>query len=104
MNYNEFLKLIPEAFLVLSLIVVFVADFCLAKTKEKGSTLQLLTIGLLALTAVATLALAQPETAFGGLYVTSAAVNVMKVILTVGTIIVCIMARPWLESVNSQSS
>ena len=104
MNYNEFLKLIPEAFLVLSLIVVFVADFCLAKTKEKGSTLQLLTIGLLALTAVATLALAQPETAFGGLYVTSAAVNVMKVILTVGTIIVCIMARPWLESVNAQSS
>ena len=103
MNYNEFLKLIPEAFLVLSLIVVFVADFCLAKTKEKGSTLQLLTIGLLALTAVATLALAQPETAFGGLYVTSAAVNVMKVILTVGTIIVCIMARPWLESVNAQS-
>ena len=104
MNYNEFLKLIPEAFLVLSLIVVFVADFCLAKTKEKGSTLQLLTIGLLTLTAVAMLALAQPETAFGGLYVTSAAVNVMKVILTVGTIIVCIMARPWLESVNSQSS
>ena len=103
MNYNEFLKLIPEAFLVLSLIVVFVADFCLAKTKEKGSTLQLLTIGLRALTAVATLALAQPETAFGGLYVTSAAVNVMKVILTVGTIIVCIMARPWLESVNAQS-
>lgn len=29
MNYSEFLKMIPEAFLVLALIVVFLGDFCL---------------------------------------------------------------------------
>ena len=97
MNYSEFLKLIPEAFLALSLIIVFVADFCLAKTQVKGYTLQFLTIGLLAVTAAATLVWGCPQSAFGGLYVTSDAVSVMKVILTVGTIIVCIMAQPWIE-------
>ena len=97
MNYSEFLKLIPEAFLVLSLIIVFVADFCLAKTKVKGHTLQFLTVGMLAVTAAATLALAGPVSAFGGLYVASPAVNVMKVILAAGTIIVAIMAQPWIE-------
>jgi NADH-quinone oxidoreductase subunit N len=89
--------MIPEAFLVLALIVAFVADFCLAKTKVKGYTMQCLTIGMLVITAAATLVYAEPESAFGGLYVTSAAVNVMKVILTAGTVIVCIMAQPWIQ-------
>ncbi|MBR5747847.1 MAG: NADH-quinone oxidoreductase subunit N [Prevotella sp.] len=97
MNYSEFLKMIPEAFLVLALLIVFVADFCLAKTKVKGYTMQFLTIGMLVVTAAATLLLAQPESAFGGLYVTSEAVNVMKVILAAGTVIVCIMAQPWIQ-------
>ena len=89
--------MIPEAFLVLSLLIVFVADFCLAKTKVKGNTMQFLTVGMLVVTAAATLLLAKPESAFGGLYVTSAAVNVMKVILAAGTVIVCIMAQPWIQ-------
>jgi NADH-quinone oxidoreductase subunit N len=97
MNYSEFLKMIPEAFLVLALIIVFIADFCLAKTKMKGYTMQFLTVGMLVVTAAATLLWAQPESAFGGLYVTSAAVNVMKVILAAGTVIVCIMAQPWIQ-------
>ena len=89
--------MIPEAFLVLSLLIVFVADFCLAKTNVKGNTMQFLTVGMLVVTAAATLLLAKPESAFGGLYVTSAAVNVMKVILAAGTVIVCIMAQPWIQ-------
>ena len=97
MNYSEFLKMIPEAFLVLALLVAFVADFCLAKTKVKGYTMQFLTVGMLVITAAATLIYAEPEYAFGGLYVTSEAVNVMKVILAAGTVIVCIMAQPWIQ-------
>jgi NADH-quinone oxidoreductase subunit N len=97
MNYSEFLKMIPEAFLVLSLLIVFVADFCLTKTKVKGYTMQFLTVGMLVVTAAATLLHTQPESAFGGLYVTSTAVNVMKVILAAGTVIVCIMAQPWIQ-------
>ena len=71
MNYSEFLKMIPEAFLVLALLIVFVADFCLAKTKVKGYTMQFLTVGMLVITAAATLIYAEPEYAFGGLYVTA---------------------------------
>jgi NADH-quinone oxidoreductase subunit N len=40
--------------------------------------------------------LAEPAAAFGGLYESSAAANVMKLILTAGTLIVVIMAQPWL--------
>jgi len=96
MNYSEFLKMMPEAFLVLSLIIVFFGDFFLTKVKVKGHLLQYLTVGMLAVTAVATLVCSDPVTAFGGLYVSSQAVNVMKVILAFGTIIVCIMAQPWI--------
>ena len=98
MNYGQFLNMIPEAILVLALIIVFVADFCIAKKKVKGYLLQTLTVVLLAVTTAVTLVWAEPTTAFQGLYVTTEAVNVMKVILTLGTLIVCIMAQPWIES------
>ena len=35
MNYNQFLNMMPEAFLVLWLLVVFFADFCLLKDAMK---------------------------------------------------------------------
>ena len=97
MNYSEFLKMIPEAFLVLALIVVFVGDFCLYKSENKNSVLSKLT-WLLLLCQIPVCLLAKPEEAFGSLYVTSSAVNVMKTILAFGTLIVVIMAQPWLET------
>ena len=97
MNYSEFLKMITEAFLVLALIVVFVGDFCLYKSENKNSVLSKLT-WLLLLCQIPVCLLAKPEEAFGSLYVTSSAVNVMKTILAFGTLIVVIMAQPWLET------
>ena len=97
MNYSEFLKMIPEAFLVLALILVFIGDFCLSKSERKNDVLGKLTAALLVVVGVMTFT-ASPESAFGGLYVTSAAVNVMKIILTFGTLIVVIMAQPWVET------
>ena len=97
MNYSEFLKMIPEAFLVLALIVVFFGDFCLNKSEKKNGFLSKLTYVLL-LGQICACLFAEPESAFGGLYVTSQAVNVMKTILTFGTFIVVIMAQPWLET------
>ena len=96
MNYSEFLKMIPEAFLVLALILVFIGDFCLYKSERKNDVLSKLTAALLVVVGVMTTT-ASPESAFGGLYVSSDAVNIMKVILTFGTLIVVIMAQPWLE-------
>ena len=96
MNYSEFLKLIPEAFLVLALILVFVGDFCLNKSERKNSVLSKLTAAMLVVVGLMT-STCSPESAFGGLYVSSAAVNVMKVILAFGSLIVVIMAQPWVE-------
>ena len=94
MNYGQFLNMIPEATLMAILIVVFIADFALNNGK-KHEVLYGLT-GLLLFAQLVPCALAEPAAAFGGLYESSAAANVMKLILTAGTLIVVIMAQPWL--------
>ena len=47
MNYSQFLNMIPEAFLVLTLILVFFGDFCLMKSERKNSVLSKMTAALL---------------------------------------------------------
>ena len=47
MNYGQFLYMIPEALLVLALIIVFFADFCLHKSNRKLSVVSKLTTALL---------------------------------------------------------
>ena len=95
MNYGQFLNMIPEATLMAILIVVFIVDFALKNNGKKHEVLYGLT-GLLLFAQLVPCALAEPAAAFGGLYESSAAANVMKLILTAGTLIVVIMAQPWL--------
>ena len=96
MGYSQFLNMIPEALLVLALIIVFFADFCLTKSERKTSVLGKLTAALL-LCQTIMLTTVAPAEAFGGMYVASQAAQVMKLILTFGTFIVVVMAEPWLE-------
>ncbi len=96
MDYSQFLNMIPEATLMAILIVVFIADFALKNNAKKHEILYGLT-GLLLLGQIAPCALAEPASAFGGLYVSSAAANVMKLILTAGTLIVVVMSQSWLQ-------
>ena len=97
MNYGQFLNMWPEALLVLELIVVFFADFCLANKSGRrlrvvgGMTTTLLLCQAVMLTA------SGPAEAFGGMYAATKAAQVMKLILTCGTLIVVVMAQPWLE-------
>ena len=97
MNYSQFLNMIPEALLVLALIIVFFADFCLHKSERKVVVLGKLTAALL-LCQTIMLTTVAPAEAFGGMYVASQAAQVMKLILTFGTFIVVVMAEPWLEN------
>ena len=97
MNYGQFLNMIPEATLVVLLLVVFCADFALHKDENKLSKLWTVTVGALLLQTCLLFGLQEPTEAFGGLYVTTPMVNVMKIILTAGTLIVVIMSRTWLE-------
>ena len=91
--------MLPEAFLVLALTLVFIFDFKIAKTQVKGYLLYFLTVGLLAVGTGICL-LAEPSEAFGGMYVSTPATNVMKTILTAGTLIVVIMAQTWMQKVK----
>ncbi len=97
MNYGQFLNMIPEALLVLALIIVFFADFCLHKSERKVGVLGKLTAALL-LCQTIMLTTVAPAEAFGGMYVATQAAQVMKFILTFGTFIVVVMAEPWLEN------
>ena len=75
MNYGQFLNMVPEFYLVLILLAV-----------------------LLAVLPVRIVFLANPAEAFGGLYVATPAVNVMKAILAFGSLIVVLMAQPWVAT------
>jgi len=86
----------PEATLMAILVIVFLTDFAFNNSAKKHNMLYAVT-GLLMAAQIAACAVAEPAEAFGGLYVTSNAVNVMKIILTAGTLIVIIMAQPWLQ-------
>ena len=97
MNYSQFLNMIPEATLMLALIIVFCADFALHKSERKTYVLSVLT-GALLLCQLVPCFLAEPTSAFGGLYVTYPIVNVMKTILTLGTFIVVVMSQSWIKN------
>ena len=96
MDYSQFLKMIPEASLMAILIIVFIADFASAGKTERRWFNPLACVLMLA-QVVVSFFVQTPESAFGGMYVTTNAVNVMKVILAAGTLIVLIQSRQWLS-------
>ena len=98
MNYGQFLNMVPEYYLVLILLAVFAVDFIMHKSEKKLDTLYIVTVALMAVLPVRIVLLADPSEAFGGLYVATPAVNVMKAILAFGSLIVVLMAQPWLQS------
>ncbi len=98
MNYSQFLNMIPEATLVAFLLIVFCADFALHKDENKLSKLWTVTVGALLLQTCLLFGTMEPAEAFGGIYVTTQMVNVMKIILTTGTLIVVIMSKTWLDT------
>ena len=94
MDYSQFFNMIPEATLMLALVIVFLADLIFKGERKHCYTSLLMYIGLLAQTVVCFTA--APSEAFSGLYEASAACNAMKGILTAGTFIVVVMAQSWL--------
>ena len=97
MNYSQFLNMVPEYSLVLILIAVFAVDFFMHKSPKKHEVLSAVTIALMAVLPFRIALLSEPSEAFAGLYVASQAVNVMKVILAFGTLVVLIMSQTWLK-------
>ena len=97
MNYIDFMNMLPELTLIVALLVVFFLDVFGPRTAERKAYLTNATAGLL-ICVIAACLRADVTTAFGGIYVASAAVNVMKAILAFGTLVVVIMAKSWVAS------
>ena len=98
MNYGQFLNMVPEFYLVSILLVVFFMAFFLRGSEKDHEIMGGLTIGIMIVLPFRIAFLSEPAEAFGGMYVASQAANVMKVILSIGTVIVLIMAEPWLKN------
>ena len=106
MNYGQFLYMFPECALVLALIIVFAFDFAMTKSGELRGEKSNVALGrltwfmLMSVGSAVFSAMRQEETitAFGGMYVATQAVNVMKMVLTFGTLIVVIMADSWVAT------
>lgn len=96
MNYSQFLNMIPEATLMAILIIVFITDFASSRNSERKWFNPLVCILMLAQVLINAFP-QEPVSAFGGMYVTTSAVNVMKTILAAGTLIVLIQSRKWLS-------
>jgi len=106
MNYGQFIYMFPEFALVVALIIVFAFDFAMTKSGELRGEKAYVALGRLTMFMLMSVGLAifsamrqeDTITAFGGMYVATQAVNVMKMVLTFGTLIVVIMADSWVET------
>ena len=110
MNYGQFLNMLPEAYLVGILLLVFFWDFISYRQKSgeaEPSHRQLFNpfMTLLMAAYVVMCFFVTPSEAFGGMYVSTTAANVMKIILGLGTLIVVIQSKSWItnSSVNGQN-
>lgn len=103
MDYSQFLDLLPEAGLVLTMLILFFVDLCM-KGKRKITILGAVTAVMLFLVSIPCAMTTGHQTVFSGLYVSAPYITMMKLILAGGTIIVILMAKPWLVSSASKLS
>jgi len=86
------------------LVIVFIADFCSSKQTERKWFNPFVCILLLAQLIISFTPLGGSEGAnlFGGMYNATPAANMMKSILTFGTLIVVMQARNWLTNTDAK--
>jgi len=109
MNYGQFFNMLPEVYLTGILLLVFFWDFisCKVQSGESVPTRRNLfnpfVVCLMAAYVVLSF-ISTPSDAFGGMYVSTPAIHVMKIILGLGTLVVLIQSRAWItgSTVNGQ--
>ena len=104
MNYSQFLYMMPEVTLVVLLLVTFVVDFAtsqkirtLAPTDKRRSWFNPMICLLMFAHILINLFPIETHTVFGGMYIATPAIGVIKTILAFGTLIVLIQAKEWLS-------
>lgn len=104
MNYSQFLYMMPEVTLVVLLLVTFVADFAtsqkirtLAPTDKRRSWFNPMICLLMFAHILINLFPIETHTVFGGMYIATPVIGVIKTILAFGTLIVLIQSKEWLS-------
>lgn len=104
MNYSQFLYMMPEVTLVVLLLVMFVVDFStsqkirtLAPTDKRRSWFNPMICLLMFAHILINLFPIETHTVFGGMYIATPAIGVIKTILAFGTLIVLIQSKEWLS-------
>jgi len=102
MNYSQFLNMIPEATLMAILVIVFVADFCSHGKAERKWFNPMVCVLLLAQLIINICPGTDTVSLFGGIYAATPAANMMKSVLTFGTLIVVLQSRNWLTVTDTK--
>lgn len=100
MDYSQFLNMREELSLLLVIVILFVADLVMCPDKKGKPRLNTaLPVVLLALHTVLNACPFMPvnASAFGGMYLHTPMMTVVKTILSFGTLIVFLLAHEWLK-------
>lgn len=101
MDYSQFLLLKEELSLVLVIVILFVADLFMSPDahKKDGRPIlnTMLPVVLLALHTVVTIVPGPVADAFGGMYHNQPIQSVVKSVLSIGTLVVFLMAHEWMK-------
>lgn len=95
MNYGQFLTMQPEVSLMALLVITFIADFISAGKERRWFNPLVCVLMLLHL--VLNFQPSVSMEAFGGMYQTNSSISVIKTILALGTLLVFIQSRTWLQ-------
>lgn len=103
MDYSQFLYMHEELSLLAVILLVFVTDalWCADGKSGRGRVIGWLAVALMAVHTVATLLPWHESTvalvAFGGMYINTAMMTLVKSVLNIGTLVVMLMAQGWLS-------
>ena len=112
LDYSQFFHMMPEVTLMAMLVIVFIIDFATAHkapiviTDDKTAPsprpwFNPLVCAFMLIHILLNCCPTEPATVFGGMYVTTPMIGVLKTILAFGTLIVFIQARTWLSRPDS---
>ena len=112
LDYSQFFHMMPEVTLMAMLVIVFIIDFATAHkapiviTDETTAPsprpwFNPLVCAFMLIHILLNCCPTEPATVFGGMYVTTPMIGVLKTILAFGTLIVFIQARTWLSRPDS---
>ena len=101
MDYSQFLLLKEELSLILVILILFIADLFMSPDAHKGSSKPVLNtmlpVVLLAIHTIITIVPGPVADAFGGMYHNTPIQSIVKSILSIGTLIVFLMAHEWMR-------